>query len=211
MIERKFIEDKIKEHKIKTYLKSVIDNAGFSKAEIEKTPVGMKIIIKTSKPGLVVGKSGDNIRTITDMLKNKFGLENPQLDIEEVREPDLDAQIVADRIVFQLKKFGKSRFKAIGFKNLQRMIDAGAVGAEVTISGRIPSAFHKTWRFKMGRLPKNGYIADYIVDRGFEEVQWNQGTVGVKVAILKPTVRNPDDFNLIKVKEEVKKNDNKKE
>jgi len=207
MIERKFIESKVKDYKIKTYLKGIMDNAGFSKAEIEKTPLGMKITIHTNEPGLIVGKSGSNIRSITDSLKNQFGLENPQLEIEEIKDPDLDAQIIADRIVYQLERFGNSKFKAIGYKNLQRMMSAGAVGAEVVISGRVPGARHHTWRFKAGRLPKNGNIADTKVKRGFKEVQWKQGTVGVKVALLEPNVKTPDKFVLL----EAKKDDNQEE
>jgi len=86
------------------------------------------------------------------------------------------------------------------------MVSAGAVGAEVTISGRIPGKRHNTWRFKAGRLPKNGFVADNLVDKGFEEIQWNQGTIGIKVAILRPGIKTPDNFELIK---EVEVNDNK--
>jgi small subunit ribosomal protein S3 len=123
-------------------------------------------------------------------------------------EPDLDPRIVAERIVFQIKRFGKSRFKAIGYKALQNMLKAGAVGAEVVISGRIPGQRHNTWRFSGGRLPKSGYISDNVVDRGFDEVQWNQGTIGIKVALLRADVKNPDHFELVK---EEKKIDTKKE
>ncbi len=208
MIERKFIEGRVRDYRIKQFLKSIMGNAGFSKSEIEKTPLGMKIRIYTSKPGLVVGKSGDNIRVITESLEKEFGLKNTQLEIEEIMEPDLDPKIVAERIVFQIKRFGKSRFKAIGYKALQNMIKAGAVGAEVVISGRIPGQRHNTWRFSGGRLPKSGYVSDNLVDRGFEEVQWNQGTIGVKVALLRSGIKNPDHFELVK---EEKKVDIKKE
>ncbi len=206
MIERKFIKDKLKEYRIKKYLRDNLTNSGFSKATIEHTPLGVKIIIHSSKPGLIVGKSGATIKKITSDLENEFGLKNPQVKIAEIENPELDAQIIAERIVYQLERFGKSRFKAIGYKALQRMMQAGAVGAEVTISGRIPGKRHNTWRFKAGRLPKNGYIADYIVNKGFKEIHWKQGSVGVKVSLLKPDVRTPDDFTLVE-----ESNDNQKE
>jgi len=206
MIERKFIEDKVRDYKIKRFLRKILDNVGFSKAEVEKTPLGMKITVFTSKPGLVVGKGGSNIKSLTSDLEKKFGLKNPQIEIEEITQPELDAQIIAERVAYQIKRFGKSRFKAIGYKSLQRMVSAGAVGAEVTISGRIPGKRHNTWRFKAGRLPKNGFVADNLVDKGFEEIQWNQGTIGIKVAILRPGIKTPDNFELIK---EVEVNDNK--
>jgi len=207
MIERKFIEEKVKEYKIKEMLKGMMDNVGFSKVEIEKTPLGMKITIHSSKPGLIVGKGGSNIKALNEKLE-AYGLKNPQIEIEEIAEPELDAHIIAERIVYQIKRFGKSRFKAIGYKTLQRMMNAGAVGAEVTISGRIPGKRHNTWRFKAGRLPKNGYVADNLVNKGFEEIQWKQGTVGVKVSILRPGIPTPDNFELVK---EVVKDDNQKE
>ncbi len=208
MIERKFISDMVKEYEIKEYLRKVLETAGLSTIEIEKTPLGTKIIIFSSKPGLIVGKGGENIKRLTEELKKKFKIENPLLEIEEIQNPDLDPRIVAERVEYQLKKFGKTKFKAIGYRNLQRMMNAGAIGAEITISGRIPGKRHKCWRFKAGKLPKNGYIADYIVDKGYREIHWNQGSVGIKVSILKPGIKTPDTFELVK---EEKENDNKEE
>ncbi len=207
MIERKFISDKVNDYKIKKFLQSKLVNVGFSGSSIEKTPLGMKITIHSSKPGLIVGKSGSNIKSITEVLKKEFGLDNPQIEIEEVTKPELDSQIIAERIVYQLERFGKSRFKAIGYKSLQRMMNAGAIGAEVVISGRIPGKRHNTWRFKAGRLPKNGFVANHVVSKGFAEIQWKQGTVGIKVLILKPDVKTPDYFELVK---EVKDDNQKK-
>lgn len=208
MIERTFLENKVRDYKIKKYLKSLMDNVGLSKINIEKTPLGFKITIYSSKPGLIVGKGGSNIKELTAKLEDKFNLESPQIEIEEIVTPELDAQIMAERTVYQIKRFGKSRFKAIGYRTLKSMISVGAIGAEVIISGRIPGKRHNTWRFKKGRLPTNGYVADQLVDKGFKEIKWNQGSVGVKVRILRPGTPNPDVFNLAK---EVKVNDNQKE
>ncbi len=204
MIERKFVEEKVRDYKIKNFLRNTLENVGFSRAEIEKTPLGMKVIIYSSKPGLIVGKAGVNIKAITSKLEKEFGLKNPQLEIEEISEPDLDAQIVSEKVVYQLKRFGKSRFKAIGYDALRKMMAAGAVGAEVAISGRIPGKRHNTWRFKAGRLPKNGFVADYLVDKGFSEIQWKQGSVGVKVSLLKPGIKTPDNFELVEEKDDNK-------
>jgi len=209
MIERKILEQKVKDYKIKEFIRDELDNVGFSRAEIEKTPLGMKVTIHSSKPGLIVGKGGANIKSLTRVLEEEFGLKNPQIEIEEIKEPELDPQIIAERIAYQLKRFGKSRFKAIGYKSLQRMMNAGAVGAEITISGRIPGKRHNTWRFKAGRLPKNGFVADNLVGKGFEEIHWNQGSVGIKVALLRPDVKTPDNFKLINEVEV--SNDNKEE
>jgi len=201
MIERKFVKANMDDRKIKDYLKDKLANSGFSSAEIEKTPLGAKVIIHASKPGLIVGKGGQHINEISAELNKKFNLDNPQVEINEIRDPELDPNIIADRIVQQLIRFGKTRFKAIGYKCLQKMLSSGAVGAEIVMSGRIPGKKHKTWRFKGGRLPKAGYIADHLVSKGFREVQWKQGSVGITVKILSPYVKTPDDFKLTKEKE----------
>lgn len=208
MIERKFLENKVRDYKIKRFLIKLMDNVGLSRINVDKTPLGFKITIYSSKPGLIVGKGGSNIKKVTAKLEEKFGLKSPQIEIEEIVTPELDAQIVAERVAYQIERFGKSRFKAIGYRSLQSMVNSGAVGAEVIISGRIPGKRHNTWRFKSGRLPKNGYVADHLVDKGFKEIRWNQGSIGVKVRLLKPGTPNPDTFKLVK---EAEKNDNQEE
>lgn len=198
MIERKFVRAKMDDYKIKNYLKNRLVNSGFSDAEIEKTPIGTRVIINASKPGLIVGKGGSQVNEISRELIEKFKLENPQVEINEIKDPELDPNIIAERVVQQLIRFGKTRFKAIGYKTLQKMLSSGAVGAEVVISGRIPGQRHKTWRFKGGRLPKSGYVSDHLVKRGFRDIKWNQGSIGITVKILTPDVKTPDDFKLVK-------------
>ena len=118
--------------------------------KIEYTPVGEKVIISTHKPGLIIGKRGESIERLTEVLKKKFKMENPRIDIAEIKNADLDAQIVADDIGLSLERFGSLRFKAIAYKALMRMKAAGALGAEIVLSGRLPSERAKTWRFKFG-------------------------------------------------------------
>ena len=192
MIERKFIVQKIREHQIQEYMATVLAKAGYSHTEIRNTPLGEKITIYTTRPGLVVGKSGENVKKITAYLKKNFKLENPQIEIGDVQNPLLDVQYVADRIAYSLERFGAKRFKSIGYKMLQDIINAGAVGAEIVLSGRIPSARARSWRFSAGYLKKSGDVAVSKIPHAHVSVNLSIGTVGVKVSIMTPDIKLPD-------------------
>ncbi len=204
MIERKFVTQKIREEQIQEYMAKVLAKAGYSHTEIHNTPLGEKITIFTTRPGLVVGKSGENVKKITAYLKKRFNLENPQIEIGDVQNPLLDVQYVADRIAYNLERFGAKRFKSIGYKMLQDVINAGAVGAEIVLSGRIPSARARTWRFSAGYLKKSGDVAVSKIKHAKVSVNLKIGTVGVKVSIMTPDIKLPDKLIFVPDKEEPK-------
>ena len=106
MIERKFVTEKIKEFQIQEYIKSTLRNAGLSHVNVQKTPLGEKVIVHTSRPGIVVGRKGQNIKQLTKTLKKEFELENPQIEISEVEDRGLNAAIMAESIASYLEKFG---------------------------------------------------------------------------------------------------------
>lgn len=192
MIERKFIETNIRDLEIIDYIKKQIPNSGYSRTEIEKTPLGMRVVIFTSKPGLVVGRKGVNIVKIQKYLQDIFKLKNPQVEVQEVETPDLDAQINAESIASYLEKMGVSRFKAIGHKHLTKIMEAGAIGVEILIGGKVPGSRAKTWRFYAGYLPKCGSVSNEVQEAKVQAMT-RPGTVGVTVRILRPGVRLPDE------------------
>ena len=204
MIERKFVAQKLKEQQIQEYMASTLAKAGYSHTEIKRTPLGEKVIIYTTRPGLVVGKKGDNIKKLTAFLKKKFKMENPQIEIGDVENPSMDVHYIADRIAFNLERFGSKRFKSIGYKVLQGIMDAGALGAEVVLSGKIPSARARTWRFSAGYLKKSGEIALYKIKKAKLGVNLKAGTIGVKVSIMTPDIELPDRMLALKDLPEVK-------
>jgi len=185
MEERHIVKFKKDEFAIKEYIKSILGKGKISKVKIEYTPVGEKVIVSTNKPGLVIGKRGEKIDELTDVLKNKFKLENPRVEIDEIKQPEFDAQIVADEIALGLEKLGPLKFKVIAYKSLQKIMDAGALGAEIVLGGKLPSARAKTWRFSQGYLKKIGDTAK-VVDRAKSRAETKPGTVGIKVSILSP-------------------------
>lgn len=208
MIERKFLAQKIKEFQIEEYITQTLDNVGHSRTKMIKTPMGEKIVIYTSRPGLIVGRKGQNIKQLTKTLKKRFDLENPQIEISEVEKPNLDANIVAEKIVDALEKFGSEKFKAIGHKIMTDVMGAGALGIEIVISGKVPSARAKSWRFYQGYLKKCGDVAS-SVRKADAQAQLKTGIIGVKVSIMPPGINLPDDIELIDVKEP--KNEEKSE
>ena len=202
MIERKFIAQKIKEYQIQEYIENNLKNVGHSHTKMIKTPLGEKIIISASRTGLIVGRKGQNIKELTKTLKKRFGLENPQIEISEVKDINLDANIVAERITDSLERFGAQKFKAIGHKTMENIMDAGALGVEIIVSGKIPSSRAKSWRFYSGYLKKCGDIAIVGVDKAHLQAKLKTGVVGVKVSIMPPGTKLPDKIELIEQKEE---------
>ncbi|MDD5181543.1 MAG: 30S ribosomal protein S3 [Candidatus Nanoarchaeia archaeon] len=196
VIERKFIKDKLREYSVKEYLAGFLDRVGFSHIDIQKTPVGFSILIYSSKPGLIVGRKGINIKEIQDTLQKEFKLESPVVEVQEVSNPNLDSKIVAEQIGNQLRKFGAARFKAIGHKAIEKMMQCGAVGCEIRIAGLVPSSRAKAWRFYAGYLPKCGDVAIRCVDKGYKVVQLKRGIIGVTVKILPPGIEMPDQIHI---------------
>jgi len=199
MIEKKILQMMVDRYKIKHFIQSYLGKVGISDIRILKTPFGERIIIKTSKPGLVVGRSGSNIANLTRILKKQFKLENPQIEIEEVENPYLDAKIVAENIATYFERRGTVRFKGIAHRTIQNVMKAGARGVEIIISGKVPSQRAKSWRFYTGYMKKSGYAAIYQVRKAKTFALLKSGVVGIKVAILTKDVVLPDD---IKIKED---------
>ncbi|MBI2045016.1 30S ribosomal protein S3 [Candidatus Pacearchaeota archaeon] len=186
MEERKTVDFKKAEFSVREYVKGSLGKGKVSRVKIEYTPVGEKIIISTHKPGLVIGRGGERIEELTRILKTKFKLENPHIEIEEIQIPELDAQIMADDIALGLERFGPLKFKVISYKTLQRIINSGAIGVEIRLNGKLPSSRAKSWRFAQGYLKKTGDSAK-VVDRAKSRAETKPGTVGIKVSILSPT------------------------
>ena len=214
MIERKFVAQKIREFEINEYLSQSLDNVGLSHTKMVKTPLGEKIIVYTSRPGLIVGRKGQNIKLLTKNLKKRFQLENPQIEISEIENPNLVAKIVAERIVDSLERFGLQKFKAIGHKVMSDVMNSGALGIEIIISGKVPSDRAKSWRFYQGYLKKCGELAIEGVRKANLQAHLKTGVIGVKVSIMPPDLKLPDDISIINKepkKEEVKEEPAKEE
>jgi small subunit ribosomal protein S3 len=203
MIERKFVASNMKEFLIQEFIGQSIKGAEHSHTKLQRTPLGEKIVIYSARPGIIVGRKGQNIKQLTKVLKKKFGLENPQIEISEVENVYFDADIMGERIVNYLEKYGTQKFKSIGHKVMTDVMNAGGLGIEILMSGKIPSARAKTWRFYQGYLKKCGDIALTGVNICHTDAQLKSGTVGIKVSIMPPYTKLPDRIEMRDEKEEI--------
>ncbi|MBS3065835.1 30S ribosomal protein S3 [Candidatus Pacearchaeota archaeon] len=195
MEEKKFVTFKKEELGVREYIKRSLGKGRISDVSIEFTPVGEKIIIATSKPGLVIGRRGEKIDELTGVLKRRFHLDNPHIEIKEIRNPILDAQLVADEIALLLERQGALKFKIIAYKMLGQIMAAGALGAEIVLSGKLPAERAKSWRFAEGYLKKTGEPAK-VVDRAMSQAITIPGVVGIKVSILPPGAHIHDKIDI---------------
>jgi len=195
MEEKKFVALKKDEYGVKEFVKKELGKGKISGIKIEYTPIGEKIIIITNKPGFVVGRKGERIQELTEILKKRFHLENPHIEIMEIIKPEFDAQTVADEIALDLERFGSLRFKVIAYKMMEKINKAGALGVEIRLSGKLPSERAKSWRFASGYLKKTGDTAK-IVNRAEARAETLPGTIGIKVSILPPNVKIHDKIEV---------------
>lgn len=200
MEEKKFVQLKKDELNVKEFIKKSLGKGKISRVNIEYTPIGEKIIIVTNKPGYVIGRKGEKIIEMTKVLKKEFKFENPNIEIQEISKPEFDAQTIADEIAVMLEMLGSLKFKTIAYKMLDRIINAGALGAEIRLGGKLPGMRAKNWRFASGYLKKTGDTAK-IVNRAQSIANTHSGTIGVSVAVLPPDAIIHDQIN---VNEELK-------
>ena len=192
--EHQFIENGLQRSQIDEFFATELERAGYGGMEVAKTPMGTQIVLKAEKPGMVIGKGGKNIRKVTRELEERFDLDDPQIDVQEVDEPDLNAQIVADRLANALERGWY--FRKAGHTTIDRIMDAGALGAEIVLAGKVTGARSRVEKFNRGYIKHNGEPAEEIVDAGQGTAVMKLGTIGVNVKIIPPGARLPDDFRI---------------
>ncbi len=192
--EQRFINDGLQRTQIDEFFAEELGRAGYGGMEVAKTPMGTQIVLKAEKPGMVIGKGGKNIRKITSELETRFDLDDPQVDVQEVDEPDLNARIVADRLANALERGWY--FRKAGHTTIDRIMDSGALGAEIVLSGKVTGARSRVEKFNRGYIKHNGEPAEEIVDTGQAVAVMKLGTIGVTVKIIPPEAELPDDFRI---------------
>ncbi|MDZ5812005.1 30S ribosomal protein S3 [Halorubrum sp. AD140] len=192
--EHQFIEDGLRRSQINEFFADELGRAGYGGMDVAKTPMGTQIVLKAEKPGMVIGKGGKNIRKITTELEDRFDMDDPQIDVQEVDEPDLNAQIVADRLANALERGWY--FRKAGHTTIDRIMDAGALGAEIVLSGKVTGARSRVEKFNRGYIKHNGEPAEEVVDHGKGVAVMKLGTIGVNVKIIPPGAKLPDDFDV---------------
>ncbi|HEY6874019.1 MAG TPA: 30S ribosomal protein S3 [Geobacteraceae bacterium] len=167
--------------KLKSFLKKRLYSSGVSKIEIERAANKAKINIYTARPGLIIGKKGSEVETLKKELA-KLTSNEIYLNIQEVRKPELDAQLVAENVALQLER--RIAFRRAMKKSVTSALKFGAKGIRITCSGRLGGAeMSRTEWYREGRVPLHTLRAD--IDYGFAEAKTTYGLIGVKVLIFK--------------------------
>jgi small subunit ribosomal protein S3 len=206
--ERKFIRENTNRILIKEFLIKKIEGAGFGGMNIQRTPMGTRINILVERPGMVIGKSGSKIKELTEAIKDNFNVDNPQIEIEEAgSKASLNAKIMAEKLAEALERGW--HFRRAGHSTVRRIMDAGAKGCQVIIAGKLTGARHRTEKFTEGHIKYCGETAREVMDIGYATAKLKAGVLGVKVRIMLPNAKLPDEIKLIvseteKLKKETK-------
>lgn len=184
------------------FLEKELSRAGYGGVEISKTPLGTRVTIYAVRPGLVIGRGGEGIRNLSRILEEKFGLFNPQIAVAEVPVPELNPRIMASKIISALER--GVHFRRACYWALNSIMNAGALGAEIIISGKLTTERARYEKFKAGYLPKVGDPVLKHVKKAVLYTQLKPGLFGVKVVIVPPTYKSPDQFEIKEVKFEEK-------
>jgi small subunit ribosomal protein S3 len=200
MIEKDFVTEGLKRTRIDEYLESELERAGYGGMEIQITPLGTMVVVYAERPGMVIGRGGKTVRSITQSLKTSYGLENPQVEVKEVEIPELNPKIMAHKIAAMLQR--GMHFRRVAYTALRRIMGAGAQGVEVTISGKIRGSRSAVAKFSDGYIKKCGEPATRFVRQGFATVQLKPGVLGINVRIMPPDVVLPDKVDILKIEVE---------
>jgi small subunit ribosomal protein S3 len=185
-------------------------DSGYADVEIYKTPLGYRIVIYAEHPGRLIGRGGSVLRKIAAVLQARAGLENVSITVSPVVNPDLNARVVAFRIARLLER--GIPYRRLMLFTLRRVMEAGALGCEIVISGKLRGERASFEKLRAGKVYKAGEIVDHIVDRAVAHALLKPGVYGVEVIIVRPTTQLPDQIamrelpptEIDKIKEEVK-------
>src|SRR3989338_7030625 len=183
MKERLFIQ-KSKEHvKLEEFVRKQFAQAKCGSMEVQYTPVVTRIILHTTTPGLIIGSGGERIKETVELIKKEFKIENPQIDVQMIDDPDLEPVIIAQTLATSIES--GVNFKKLGNFYLQRIMGAGAIGCEIVLSGKLSGQRGRRERFVAGYLKKCGEPAKRDVDKGFAVANPKLGNIGVTVKIMR--------------------------
>lgn len=206
MIEKDFVTEGLKRTRIDEYLENELERAGYGGMEIQVTPLGTMVVVYAERPGMVIGRGGKTVRSITQNLKTGYGLENPQVEVKEVDVPELNPKIMAHKIAAMLQR--GMHFRRVAYTALRRIMGAGAQGVEVTISGKIRGSRSACAKFSDGYIKKCGEPSIRFVRHGFATVQLKPGVLGINVRIMPPDVTLPDKVDILQIEVEKPETEN---
>lgn len=193
--ERKFVAENIRRVLLKEYLMKEVSRAGFGGLDVQRTPMGTRVILTTERPGLVIGRRGQTIKNLTTVIEDRFGFENPQIEVQEVENASLNAQIMAEKLAFSLERGW--HFRRAGHSTVRRIMDAGARGCHIIVAGKLTGQRHRTEKFKEGYIKFCGEPKANFVDHGYAVAKLKMGVIGVTVEIMAKDAKLPADITVL--------------
>jgi len=189
-----FVTEAVKKTEIDEFLRNEFEKAGYGGVDVTKTPLGTHIVVYAMRPGLIIGRGGETIKELATILEQKFQLPNPQISVAEIEVPELNAYVIASRVTSALKR--GVHFRRAGFWALQQVMEAGALGAEIIISGKLRTERARYEKFRDGYIPKSGEPALKYLHKAELHVQLKPGMYGIKVRIMPPEATFPDQVQI---------------
>jgi len=194
-VEKKFVKDGYTKASLDEYFAKQLGRSGYGGMNMSRTPLGTQITVYSEKPGMVIGKAGKVIRKLTQDVVDIYGVDNPQIDAQEIKKTELNAQIMANRLAASIERGWY--FRKAGTNTIRAVMAAGALGCEVIISGKLTGARARTEKFVEGYVKHAGHPAEQIVDTGYAVAIKKLGTLGCRVKIVQPGAVLPDAFKMV--------------
>ena len=192
--ERKFIAENTRRVLLKEYLMKEVTRAGFGGLDVQRTPMGTRVTLITERPGIIIGRRGAAIKNLTRAIEDDFNFDNPQVEVQEVDNPNLNAQIMAEKLAFALERGW--HFRRAGHSTIRRVMDNGARGCHIIIAGKLTGQRHRTEKFKEGYIKFCGEPKLQDVDKGYAVAKLKPGVIGVTVEIMRPNSKLPDEIDV---------------
>lgn len=188
----KMIRRNVDRQLVREYLLKETERAGFGGLTFNRTPEGTKVTLQAEQVGRVIGRRGKVIHDLQRRLQEDFDLDNPQLEVEEIEESRTNAQVMASRLASSLERGWF--FRRAGHSTVQNIMDAGARGCIVILSGKITGARHRVEKFQKGHIKYCGETALQFMDVGFSTAVKKLGTIGCTVRIMRPGTKLPHEI-----------------
>jgi len=193
-IVKRFITESIKRTEIDEFLQKKLERAGYGGVNLSKTPLGTHVVIYAMRPGLVIGRGGETIKELASSLEENFKLSNPQISVSEIEVPEFNALVVANRVSSALQR--GVHFRRAGFWAMNQVMEAGALGCEIVISGKLRTERARFEKFRAGYFPRCGEPALQFTKKAEAHVQLKPGMIGVRVKIMPPDAQFPDKIKI---------------
>jgi len=192
--DKRIIVENMRRVLLREYLMRETRRAGFGGLDIQRTPMGTRVTLLAERPGLVIGRKGGAIKNLTDAVERQFKFDNPQIEVQEVENPSLNAQIMAEKLANALERGW--HFRRAGHSTVRRIMEAGAKGCLVIIAGKLTGQRHRTEKFKAGHIKYCGEPRNLWMRKGFAVAKLKPGVIGVTVEIMDPNAKLPDEIEI---------------